>query len=198
MKWLLKNSSNQEPGTLQQLKNLLNRHLPNDPKGDMNGYEDFLFIIGIGHMMSAAMELLGMTCAEDVPKHFIPSDTSSMNMDDKKTTITSFITTFVDRFVNLHLLEEKSSTQPQSVISHQIDGVFEYAREVLTLSLLYGEFQDAIREGDGLRILRCWKFFLLLFKASRRMNYANEPSLLFCSTTFYYPSALPNSCCGQE
>ena len=87
MKRLLKNSSNQEPGTLQQLKNLLNRHLPNDPKGDMNGYEDFLFIIGIGHMMSAAMELLGMTCAEDVPKHFIPSDTSSMNMDDKKKTL---------------------------------------------------------------------------------------------------------------
>ena len=41
------------------------------------------------------------------------------------------------------------------------DGVCEYAQEVLSLGLLYMEFNDAIREGDGERILRCWRYFLL-------------------------------------
>ena len=41
------------------------------------------------------------------------------------------------------------------------DGVCEYAQEVLSLGLLYMEFNDAIREGDGKRILRCWRYFLL-------------------------------------
>jgi hypothetical protein len=39
------------------------------------------------------------------------------------------------------------------------DGVFNYAQEVLTFSLLHAEFEDAIKEGDGLRVIRCWKFF---------------------------------------
>jgi len=36
------------------------------------------------------------------------------------------------------------------------------------------EFNDAIREGDGLRILHCWKYFLLHFKEANRKNYAIE------------------------
>ena len=38
--------------------------------------------------------------------------------------------------------------------SRDLDGVYEYARETLSLSLLHTEFQDAIREGDGLRVLQ--------------------------------------------
>ena len=31
------------------------------------------------------------------------------------------------------------------------DGINAYAQEVLTLTLVWAEFEDAIREGDGLR-----------------------------------------------
>ncbi len=44
--------------------------------------------------------------------------------------------------------------------------------EVLSLGLLFMEFIDAIREGDGDRICSCWKFLLLIFKATGRKNYA--------------------------
>ena len=54
------------------------------------------------------------------------------------------------------------------------DGIFLHARHVLSLGLLHHEFVDAIREGDGLRVLRCWRFFLPLFKSSNRKNYAIE------------------------
>ena len=46
------------------------------------------------------------------------------------------------------------------------DSVQEYAKETLSLGLLLFEFKDGIREGDGNRVLRCWKkiFALLSIK----------------------------------
>ena len=43
----------------------------------------------------------------------------------------------------------------------------EYAIEFLTMGLLHADFCDAVKESDGKRVLRCWKFFLLYFKASK-------------------------------
>ena len=60
------------------------------------------------------------------------------------------------------------------------DHVLEYAKELMSLGLLLMEFTDSIHEGDGERILRCWRFFLPLFKACGRSNYAIEAfNLLF-------------------
>ena len=68
--------------------------------------------------------------------------------------------------------------------------MFEYAKEVLSLGLMYMEFQDAIREGDGQRVLRCWKYMLLLCKASNRRNYALEGlNLLFQYYNYLSPRA---------
>ena len=66
------------------------------------------------------------------------------------------------------------------------DLVLEYARETLTLGLFLMEFIDAIREGDGHRIIRCWRFFLLLFKASNRKNYSIEAFTLLCQFHFIF------------
>lgn len=60
------------------------------------------------------------------------------------------------------------------------DHVQTYANEVLSLGLLFKEFVDAIREGDGERIIRCWRYFLPLFKCLDRTNYSIEAfNLLF-------------------
>ena len=63
------------------------------------------------------------------------------------------------------------------------DHVPEYA---LTLGLLYMESIDDIREGDGERILRCWRYFLLLFKATGRKNYSIEAFTLLTQYHFLY------------
>ena len=68
---------------------------------------------------------------------------------------------------NPYLFSSRGSTD-------NIDGVYEYARETLSLTLLHTEFQDAIREGDGEHVLRVWKFLLLLFRASNKVNYSIE------------------------
>ena len=58
------------------------------------------------------------------------------------------------------------------------DGVREYAVQLLSIGLFYLEYRDAIKEGDGERVLRCWKFLLPLFFNSRRTNYSKEAILL--------------------
>jgi len=49
-----------------------------------------------------------------------------------------------------------------------------HARCLLTLGCTYLEFSDAIREGDGERVLRCWRYMLPMFVSSGRKNYAIE------------------------
>ena len=63
---------------------------------------------------------------------------------------------------------------PSPATKKDDDHVRAYAKEVLSLGLLLMEFTDAVREGDGERITRCWKYFLLLFKSSERTNYSVE------------------------
>ena len=44
-----------------------------------------------------------------------------------------------------------------------IDHVLEYAKESLTLGMIFLEVEDVIREGDGIRVFRCCKYFFLFF-----------------------------------
>ena len=86
------------------------------------------------------------------------------NSSDKCTTLEDLILRMLKEFVNI-------GTFPQSDTAED-DGVLAYAKEVLSLALLWAEFEDAIREGDGLRVIRCWKFFLPIFKVTNHKNYA--------------------------
>ena len=59
-----------------------------------------------------------------------------------------------------NLLEEIDSIQER-----ESDDVLNYQCNLLNHGLLYANFRDAISEGDGERIIRCWKFLLLHFYA---------------------------------
>lgn len=54
------------------------------------------------------------------------------------------------------------------------DGVLNYSSSVLNGGLLMLEFKDAVREGDGMRIIRCWKIMMIYFKHANHANYAKE------------------------
>lgn len=60
------------------------------------------------------------------------------------------------------------------LLNHVMTWVHIYAFKVLSLGLLWHGFHDAIREGDGDRILQYWKFLLVLFKLTNHYNYAKE------------------------
>ena len=55
-----------------------------------------------------------------------------------------------------------------------VDKVNLYAKHLLSLGLFYLEFSDAIKEGDGSRVLRCYRYMLPVFISSARKNYAIE------------------------
>ena len=61
---------------------------------------------------------------------------------------------------------------PQLVMILQILAL--YVMQVLSLGLIWHNFLDATKEGDGNRIIQCWKFLLLAFKATNRKSYCIE------------------------
>ena len=54
------------------------------------------------------------------------------------------------------------------------DGVHAYALDFLSLGLLWVAFHDAIKEGDGSRLVLHWKVLLVVFKSANRPNYGKE------------------------
>ena len=64
--------------------------------------------------------------------------------------------------ISTHLLLPSSSVVQ--------DGVTMYAHELLTLELIWLEFNDAIKEADGDRILLSWKTIMPIFKATNHIT----------------------------
>ncbi len=77
------------------------------------------------------------------------------------------------------LPQSVSVLAPRHLVGHSVrkaapDGVFDYASALLNDGLLLLEFRDAIREGDGNRILRCWRAMTLYFRYAGHINYLSE------------------------
>ena len=67
---------------------------------------------------------------------------------------------------------------------------YDYACETLTLGLLTFDFKDAVREGDGDRMLSIWKYPFLLFKATGKKNYAIESFTLLAQYNILLPPSI--------
>lgn len=160
-------------GTLFQLKRLINRrNVVNDPSKSVAPCEEFFLLVVEGHILASAMKLFGMRNLDDVPSTaYFLENCEELDSAQKHRIFKLAMDAIVEKFVDLDLtFKEQFVSQHPS----KIDSVREYACEVLTLGLLLMEFNDGIHEGDGNRIVRCWSFFLLLFKASNRTNYSIE------------------------
>lgn len=168
-KHLYKVESQMDKGTLYQLRNLINRrNVGNNPFKDVNAHEDFFLLIVDSHILAAAMEMLGMGSLDDEPcSEILPPDVWVHDKDERRKALYNVASVIVDSFVDLTVTFDKKRPSNQ-------DKVHAYACEVLSLGLLYKELQDAVREGDGLRVLRCWRYLLPIFRASKRTNYSIE------------------------
>lgn len=158
-------------GTLYQLRNLINRrNVTATCKNNVNACEEFFELVVTGHVVSAAMKILGMTSIKDVPSPCIVSPDIWMSDDsERKLKLLEIASKVVNSFVDLECTYTEQS---------QSDKVYAYACEVLSLGLLYLEFHQAVKEGDGDRVMRVWKYLMLIFKASRRSNYSCEAFIL--------------------
>ena len=164
-------SSGAEHGTLYQLRNLTDRrNVVKKPKADFNACDDFFQLVVICHVLAAAMEVLRMNSITDTPDEaLIPADTWMQTKEDRKSILHATCKSIVDQFATFPVPGDSHSK-----VNNNPDTVNGYACEVLNLGLFYLEYADAVKEGDGNRVLRCWHYLLPLFKASGRVNYSLE------------------------
>ena len=93
-------------------------------------------------------------------------------VDRKELLIVSAVTKkVISKFVSIILPSKNAPSETK-------DMVYNYATDLLTLSLIWHGYHDAIKERDGNRILLYWKFLLPIFQQEGRFNYAKEVFLL--------------------
>ena len=147
-----------DKGTLNQFKHLVHRTAVGaNPKHNMKPTEDFLHVVMCAHIAAAAKQC----------------KISCDNPDDCITVAYQIVKQFVH--IN-HFKESTSSTTN--------DSRYNYATDLLTMCLLWHEFHDAVKEGDGDRIIRYWKVLLPVFQQHGHYNYAKEAFTLLAQTHF--------------
>ena len=67
------------------------------------------------------------------------------------------------------------------------DGIHDYTKNLLSVGCIYLLFKDAIKEGDGKRVLEYYRYLLPIFINSGRRNYANESLNLLCQYHYDLP-----------
>ena len=167
-KILYKTSSGLNSGTLHQLRNLLKRRsVTAKVKSDPTACEEFFLLVIEGHIMSLVMEEFDIDSVEGTPKLALFSEENFLtkNMSKRKEIFMNAMKQVVKKYVYCFGLDKTPA-------STETDKVLLYSTTTLSLGLLYMEYCDGIREGDGYRILHCWRYMLMLFKAKNRTKYS--------------------------
>ena len=147
-------------------------------KGDPSACEAFFLVVVEAHVLTAAMKEFGMESFDDVPKNDEFNEEFLLKTQKER----------IDIFFNAlsRIVEKYTYTLTMEKLADEGDGVLAYAKELLSLGMLYMEFVDGIREGDGLRILRCWRYFLLIFKAKQKRKYAIQAATILLQYHFTF------------
>ena len=170
-------SSSSEHGTLYQLRNLINRrNVVAKPMKDFNACDDFFITVLTGHIIAAAMKVLHIDSPSGIPEGalFNAGNLWMESKEERQSVIESISSEIVDSFN----FQFKASSQVAE------DGIQIYGKQLLGIGMLYWEYTDAIKEGDGDRLLRCWKYMLVLFINTGRKNYSIEALKMLYQ--FYY------------
>jgi hypothetical protein len=129
----------------------------------------FFVLVVESHIISLTMDMFNMTDMDQTPEidDLNQIETLWMESAESRRRVLQTITTkIVD---SLNLVFSNSET-----LKTTDDRVKLYGEQLLSLGCFYLEYSDAIREGDGIRVLRCWRYMLPMFVSSQHRNYAME------------------------
>ena len=125
------------------------RNVKSEPKDDFNACEDYFTLVVVCHILCAALEILNMNDLNDKPCcELIPSNLQEENKDSKQQILRKVADSIVAKTVNLSL---QFKDDLSSAAATSKDHVFEYACKVTSLGLLFLNYREAIKEGDGQR-----------------------------------------------
>ena len=136
----------------------------------MNACEDFLILALHGYITVAAMEVLELKSVND----WLASFPETLWLEDKenhKVVMDQLLSKLVAQFLDFQFNPASSSTGND-------DGILTYGKQFLSIGSLYLEFVDAIKEGNGERVIHYWRYFIVLFHNAQWKNYAKEAVLL--------------------
>ena len=171
-------------GTLFQLRNLLKRRsVTAKIRSDPTACEEFFLLVVEAHILCAAMKEFGLLSVDVTPNNdqFNSKNFVDQSQEKRQEVFLMAVRKVIDKFVYC--------IEPEKCIK-ETDHVYAYAKEVLSLGLLFIEFADAIREGDGLWILRCWRYMLFLFKASNKTKYSVQAFTMLSQYHFLFSKRL--------
>ena len=162
-------SSADQKGTMYQLKCLINRStVLTSPKRSFDSCNDFFSDVTKAYVISAAMSVLHMDSIDDSPSaSVVPLDVASLTKEERRGILYKICAEIVKKYVLFQFIKGED----HSVLDSE---THTYFTAILSLGMFYMEFVDAIKEGDGLRVHRCWKYLLPIFKSSQRTNYSVE------------------------
>ncbi len=121
---LYKTSSSMQRGTLFQLRNLCNhRNISTSVKANVNAWEDFIDVITKGHILTAALEYLGMTSLDSLPDPSIVDPNIWME-DSKYRKLLDVATQVVNKHVDLATEFDRKDSELKGT-------VYSYACETL-------------------------------------------------------------------
>lgn len=143
--------------------------------------DDFFKIVLSSYIVTAAMDLLNMTSLEDEPANdnLLPANGWLEDKERRKDQLYAFSSKIVQKFDIKTCFNASESIQDS-------DSVLTYSKLLMSVGMIYLEYCDAIKEGDGFRVLRCWRYMLLVFKATGRTNYSIEAFTLLAQHDFLF------------
>ena len=166
---LYSTSSSRDKCTLYQIRTLIDRrNVVKDPKKDLHACQSFLTVV---------LEALILSTFHSVIN--VESLSTEMNALSTAAEKKDFIAQVAGQVVNFtNWCPTGSSNTP-----HDGDDVSSYTSRLLGMGLMAWDIEDAIREGDGARIIRLWKFLLVTFKQAGRTKYSIEALQLLWDVT---------------
>lgn len=170
-------------------------------KSDPTACEEFFLLVVEAHIISLSMKEFGFESADSIPQNLKFSKEQFLDQPPKKRTevIQKAVSQLIDKCMFTTKLSEQASDKASSKTgkkkmkrNEEEDNVMAYGKEVMTLGLLYMEYCDSIKEGDGLRIIRCWRYMLLLFKMTNKRKYSIQASTLLLQYHFIFTERMRN------
>lgn len=178
-----KPESCREQGTLYQLKNLVNRrNVSKNVSSNYHAASEFIDLVTDCHVIAACLEYCGMGNLESQCKK-IPTALHLADSTVKRRVLRHLVGEIVDTFflnaitINVDRIEDPASDMDVAPIA-QDDAVYNYATNFTKLGLLRKVAVNATRYGNGNRMLRHWKYAMLVYHQGHKIKYRLESFLL--------------------
>ena len=144
-------------GTLGHFRTLLNRvTVTGEPKKNVDACVDLLVTVFTGYIIAAACIHLGINKPSDsLPSGAIPVNLQKESSDHQKRYLFG-----IARLIANNLTIIEGAFNEKGLPDYVEDSAYNYATVLCHYASLVMEFIDASNEGDGNRVIRCWKLFL--------------------------------------